>query len=325
MTVLVTGGTGVVGGAVVRHLVAAGRRVRGLSRSAHGDRTLDALGAEPVRGDVLDAAALAAAVSGNEVVYHLAGVNAFCNADPAPMMRANVDGSRAVVAACLDGGVRRLVYTSSAATLGEEAGTTGHEGSPHRGSYLSAYERSKHLAEEAVFAAARPPLEVVAVNPSSVQGPGRATGTGKVILDLINGNLPAVVRTRFSIVDIEDCARGHLLAEQRGVPGERYILNGFTVTMEEAVAMLSAALGREITVRYAPGAVAMAGAAAMEAVARLRGRKPKVCREMVRTMLHGHAYDGSRATDQLGLVYTPARETVDRLIAWFRAEGLITR
>ncbi|MDQ3294243.1 MAG: NAD-dependent epimerase/dehydratase family protein, partial [Actinomycetota bacterium] len=265
---------------------------------------------------------LAAAVSGSEVVYHLAGVNAFC-VDPAPMMRANIDGSRAVVAACLDGGVRRLVYTSSAATLGEVAGTIGHERSQHRGSYLSAYERSKHLAEEAVFAAARPPLEVVAVNPSSVQGPGRATGTGKVILDLINGKLPAVVRTRFSIVDIEDCARGHLLAEQRGVPGERYILNGFTLTMQEAVAILSAALGRGITVRYAPGMVAMTGAAAVEAVARLRGRKPKVCREMVRTMLHGHAYDGSRATDELGLVYTPARETVDRLIAWFRAEGLI--
>ncbi|MBA2337567.1 MAG: NAD-dependent epimerase/dehydratase family protein [Acidimicrobiia bacterium] len=324
MSVLVTGGTGVVGGAVVRHLVATGRRVRGLSRTADGDRTLAALGAEPVRGDVLDETTLAAAVSGSEVVYHLAGVNAFC-VDPAPMMRANIDGSRAVVAACLDGGVRRLVYTSSAATLGEVAGTIGHERSQHRGSYLSAYERSKHLAEEAVFAAARPPLEVVAVNPSSVQGPGRATGTGKVILDLINGKLPAVVRTRFSIVDIEDCARGHLLAEQRGVPGERYILSGFTLTMQEAVAILSAALGREITVRYAPGMVAMAGAAAVEAVARLRGRKPKVCREMVRTMLHGHAYDGSRATDELGLVYTPARETVDRLIAWFRAEGLINR
>ncbi len=307
---------------MVHHLVATGRRVRGLSRTADGDRTLAALGAEPVRGDVLDETTLAAAVSGSEVVYHLAGVNAFC-VDPAPMMRANIDGSRAVVAACLDGGVRRLVYTSSAATLGEVAGTIGHERSQHRGSYLSAYERSKHLAEEAVFAAARPPLEVVAVNPSSVQGPGRATGTGKVILDLINGKLPAVVRTRFSIVDIEDCARGHLLAEQRGVPGERYILSGFTLTMQEAVAILSAALGREITVRYAPGMVAMAGAAAVEAVARLRGRKPKVCREMVRTMLHGHAYDGSRATDELGLVYTPARETVDRLIAWFRAEGLI--
>lgn len=309
---------------MVRHLVATGRPVRGLSRTADGDRTLAALGAEPVRGDVLDETTLAAAVSGSEVVYHLAGVNAFC-VDPAPMMRANIDGSRAVVAACLEGGVRRLVYTSSAATLGEVAGTIGHERSQHRGSYLSAYERSKHLAEEAVFAAARPPLEVVAVNPSSVQGPGRATGTGKVILDLINGKLPAVVRTRFSIVDIEDCARGHLLAEQRGVPGERYILNGFTLTMQGAVAILSAALGREITVRYAPGTVAMAGAAAVEAVARLRGRKPKVCREMVRTMLHGHAYDGSRATDELGLVYTPARETVDRLIAWFRGEGLINR
>jgi len=323
MTVLVTGGTGIVGGAVVRHLVAAGREVRGLARDAAGDVTLEGLGAEPVRGDVLDPAALRGAVEGAEVVYHLAGINSFCLADPAPMMRTNIEGSRQVVAACLDRGVRRLVYTSSAATLGEVEGTVGHEGSPHRGSYLSEYEKSKHLAEQAVLATAEPPLEVVTVNPSSAQGPGRATGTGKVILDLINGKLPAVVHTRFSIVDIDDCARGHLLAEEHGTPGERYVLNGFTLTMEEAVARLAETLGREIKVRYAPGAVAVAGAAAMEAVARLRGRKPKACREMVRTMLHGHSYDGSKATRDLGLDYTPARETIDRLIAWFQTEGLI--
>ncbi|CAN5352527.1 NAD-dependent epimerase/dehydratase family protein [soil metagenome] len=323
MTVLVTGGTGIVGGAVVRHLVAAGREVRGLARDAAGDVTLERLGAEPVRGDVLDPAALRAAVEGAEAVYHLAGINSFCLADPGPMMRTNIEGSRQVVTACLDRGVHRLVYTSSAATLGEVEGTVGHEGSPHRGSYLSEYAKSKYLAEQAVLATAEPPLEVVTVNPSSAQGPGRATGTGKVILDLINGKLPAVVHTRFSIVDIDDCARGHLLAEEHGTPGERYVLNGFTLTMEESVAMLAEKLGREIKVRYAPGVVAVAGAAAMEAVARLRGRKPKVCREMVRTMLHGHSYDGSKATRDLGLDYTPARETIDRLIAWFQTEGLI--
>jgi dihydroflavonol-4-reductase len=262
-------------------------------------------------------------MEGVEVVYHLAGINSFCLADPAPMMRANIDGSRMVVTAAGQAGVRRLVYTSSAATLGEPEGSIGREDSPHRGSYLSAYEKSKHLAEKAVFAAAGD-LEVVSVNPSSVQGPGRATGTGKIILDLVNGKLPAIVHTRLSVVDIEDSARGHLLAEERGVPGERYVLNGFTVTIEEAVAMLAEALDRPVPVRFVPGVVASGGAAAVEAIARLRGRKPKVCREMVRTMLHGHAYDGSRATRELGLEYTPAIETVRRLIAWFRTEGLIT-
>lgn len=322
---LVTGGTGVVGGAVVRHLAAAGRDVRGLSRGRNGDTVLTALGATPIRGDVLDPASLRRAMEGVEVVYHLAGINSFCLADPAPMMRANIDGSRMVVTAAGEAGVRRLVYTSSAATLGEPEGSVGREDSPHRGSYLSAYEKSKHLAEEAVFAAASAvALDVVAVNPSSVQGPGRATGTGKIIVDLVNGKLPAIVHTRLSIVDIEDCARGHLLAEARGLPGQRYVLNGFTVTIEEAVAMLSAALDRPVPVRFVPGVVATGAAAAVEAVARLRGRKPKVCREMVRTMLHGHAYDGSRATRELGLEYTPAAETVRRLVAWFRTEGLIT-
>ena len=323
MTVLVTGGTGVVGGAVARHLVTAGRHVRALSRGEAGDQGLAASGAEPVRGDVLDPESLRAAMDGAETVYHLAGINSFCAADPAPMFRANIEGSRQVVNACLDRGVQRLVYTSSAATLGEQAGTVGDERSPHRGSYLSNYEKSKHLAEQAVLTTVRPPLEVVMVNPSSVQGPGRATGTGKVILDLVNGKLPAVVHTRFSIVDIDDCARGHLLAEERGAPGERYVLNGFTLEMEEAVELLGEAVGRPIGVRYAPGAVAMAGAAVMEGVARLKGGKPRVCREMVRTMLHGHAYDGSRATRELGLEYTPAQETVSRLVAWFREEGLI--
>ncbi len=322
MTVLVTGGTGVVGGAVVRHLVAAGRSVRGLSRSDEGDTAVAGLGAEPVRGDVLDDASLAAALEGVDVVYHLAGVNSFCVADPGPMLRANIDGSRKVVEAARGAGVRRLVYTSSAAALGEPEGTVGREDSPHRGSYLSNYEKSKHLAEKAVFAAAGD-LEVVAVNPSSVQGPGRATGTGKIILDIINGKLPAVVHTRLSIVDIEDCARGHLLAENRGVAGERYVLNGFTVTMEEAVGLLEGALGRELSVRYAPGWVASAGAAAMEAAGRVQKKKPKVCREMVRTMLHGHRYDGSRATRELGLDYTPATDTVQRLVDWFRSERLI--
>ena len=322
--VLVTGGTGVVGGAVVRNLVATGRAIRGISRDADGDATLERLGARPVRGDVLDPASLRAAMDGIDVVYHLAGVNSFCLADPAPMLRVNIEGTRQVVNACLDRGVRRLVYTSSAATLGEAQGTIGDERSTHRGSYLSDYERSKHLAEEVVLATVRPPLEVVLVNPSSVQGPGRASGTGKVILDLINGKLPAVVHTRFSIVDIEDCARGHLLAEEHGAPGERYVLNGFTLTMEEALALLGEALGRSITIRYAPGPLAMAGAAAVETLARARATKPKFCREMVRTMLHGHAYDGSRATRELGLEYTPAQETVERLIAWFRAEGMIT-
>ncbi len=322
MSVLVTGATGVVGGAVLRHLVDEGRAVRALSRSVESDTRLEEAGAEPHRGDILDIDALTTAMGGCEVVYHLAGVNTFCVADSSLMRRANIDGSRTVVEAGKRAGIGRLIYTSSAATLGEPTGTVGDEDSPHRGRYLSEYERSKHDAERAVLGDAGD-LDVVIVNPSSVQGPGRATGTGRLIIDLINGKLPALVETRLSIVDIDDCARGHLLAERHGAAGRRYVLNGFTLEMREAVDLLGSVVGRSIDVRFVPGWVASAGATAIEAAARMRRTKPSVCREMVRTMLHGHAYDGSRASRELGLEYTPAEVTLRRLVEWAEEEGLV--
>jgi dihydroflavonol-4-reductase len=149
------------------------------------------------------------------------------------MYRANVDGTRNVIRAAQARGVRRIVYTSSAIVLGEEKGTVGSETSPHRGRHLSHYERSKFEAERVAFAEARD-VELVVVNPSSVQGPGRATGTGGLILDVVNGKLPLMVDSTLSVIDIDDCARGHTLAEERGEPGRRYVLNGFSVSVREA-------------------------------------------------------------------------------------------
>ena len=321
MTILVTGGSGVVGSALVRHLVEGDDGVRTLSRSETSDSVLRAMGSEPVRGDILDRSALEAAMEGVALVYHVAGVNSMCVKDPAPMLEANIEGSLNVLAAARSAGVQRLVYTSSAATLGEARGEVGTERSVHRGWYLSDYERSKHLAEEAVLA--QKGVDVVCVNPSSVQGPGRASGTGKIILDLVRGKLPFLVDTRVSIVDIDDCARGHIAAAERGVPGQRYLLNSFTVTMTEAVDLLEQQLGRQLSVRFLPGWVASAGAAGAEWAARMRRRQPSVCREMVRTMRHGHAYDGSRAESELGLRYTSAGDLMHRLLAWFESEGLL--
>jgi dihydroflavonol-4-reductase len=321
MTTLVTGGSGVVGGALVRHLVTNGAEVRALSRNVETDRLLTDLGASPVRGDILDAESLDRAMSGVELVYHVAGVNQMCVADPTPMIRANVDGSMNVIRAATTARARRVVYTSSAATLGEAKGVIADESATHRGWYLSEYERSKHLAELAVMA--EPGIEIVSVNPSSVQGPGRATGTGKIILDVVRGRLPFLVDTRLSIVDIDDCARGHIAAAERGVPGERYILNSFTMTMPEAIAVLEHVLGHPLKVRFLPGAMAVLGGVVMESAAKARGRHPQVCREMVRTLRHGHAYDGAKARRDLGVSYTSAEDLLARLVAWFRSEGLL--
>jgi dihydroflavonol-4-reductase len=312
----------VVGSAVIRHLVASGVVPRAVSRSGPSDATLSALGATPVRGDILDPASLDAAFDGAEIVYHVAGINAMCIADPGPMFRANVEGSRNVVEACNRAGVRRLVYTSSAAAVGEPAGTVGSERTVHRGWFLSDYEHSKYLAERVVFAEAGD-LDVVSVNPSSVQGPGRATGTGKIILDLIRGRLPALVDTRVSIVDIDDCARGHLLAAERGTSGSRYLLNSFTLGMREAVDQLERLLGRPVRARFVPTWTASAAARVVESAARLANRQPSVCIEMVRTLRHGHAYDGALAERGLGLTYTTPEALLGRLLAWFEDEGMM--
>jgi dihydroflavonol-4-reductase len=323
-TVFVTGGTGFLGGAIIERLVAQGRPVKALSRSEDGAGKLRALGAEAVRGDVLDHGALRDAMRRCGVVYHAAGVNAFCLHDPSPLFEVNVRGSSNAVQAAADAGVRRLVYTSSAATLGEARGSHGRESSPHRGWFLSHYERSKFEAERAVLAAAHARgLEVVVVNPASVQGPGRATGTARLLLDYLNGKLKYVVDATISLVDIADCIEGHLLAESRGEPGERYVLSGATLTVRDGMQLLERLTGVDESVRSLPPALAIAAAAAVETGARLRRRNPPVCRELVRTALHGHAYDGSRATRELGLRYTPVEETIRRTIEWFVEQSLV--
>ena len=263
---------------------------------------------------------------GCEVVYHAAGLNVFCLRDPSLLFEVNLQGSRNVVRAAAEAGVRRVVYTSSAAALGEAHGTVGSETSPHRGSFLSSYERSKFEAERAVLTTARETeTEVVCVNPASVQGPGRATGSTRLLLDYLNGRLKAIVDSTISLVDIADCTEGHLLAEVRGQPGERYVLSGATVTVREGIQLLARLTGINARVRALPPPAATAAAVAVEAVARLRGKTPKVCRDLVRTALHGHAYDGSRAARELGLSYTPLEETIRRTLEWFRAEGLVER
>jgi len=322
--VAVTGGSGVVGTALIRHLVSAGVRPKALSRSLDSDNHLIELGAEPVRGDILEPDTLVSAFQGVNLVFAMAGINTMCPRDPSAMYRVNVSGSLNTVTAARDAGVERIVYTSSAATIGEAHGEIGTEDSQHRGHFLSHYERSKHHAELAVRRAAEG-IELIVVNPSSVQGPGRATGTGKLILDLINGKLPALVRTTISIIDIDDCARGHLLAAEEGRPGERYLLNSFTLDIADAVAVVEEVVGMPIRIRYLPGWIAGIGAALVGSGARMLGKKAHVCGEMVRTLRHGHAYDGSKAERQLGLTYSTPDRTLRNLVEWFSSEGLLSR
>jgi dihydroflavonol-4-reductase len=322
--VFVTGGSGLIGRALVKRLADAGDRVVALARSDASAAGLAGLGADVVRGDLLDERALAEGMRGTAVAYNVAGVNTLCPTDPAPLYRVNRDGARAVVGAAAAAGVRRLVHTSSAATLGEAEGTVGSEDSPHRGSFLSDYERSKTEGEQAVMEeAARSGLDVVCVNPSSVQGPGRTGGTGRILLALLDRRLPVFIDTRISVTDIADTVEGHLLAAEHGVTGRRYVLCGATLTTAEAFALLSRVSGRVVRPRIVPAPVASAAGAAVELAFRVARRHPPFCRAMVRTMLHGHVYDGSRAAQELGLRYTPVEETLRATLEWARAEGLV--
>jgi dihydroflavonol-4-reductase len=240
------------------------------------------------------------------------------------MVRTNVEGSATMVRAAADAGVRRVVYTSSSSTIGEPRHTVGREDSPHRGSYLSTYERSKHLAERRVLELAGSlDVPLVSVNPSSVQGPGRATGSARLLLEVVNGRLPVLVDTTISLVDIEDCARGHVLAETRGTPGERYLLSGASLTTREAVDVLDRIWGLPRRVRFAPGWVATLGGEIAWMGARALRRDATLCPEAVRTLLHGHRYDGSRAARELGLRYTPVETTLRRTLEWCEERGLV--
>jgi dihydroflavonol-4-reductase len=324
--IFLTGGSGLIGGALAGRLTERGDTVVALARSDASARMLAGRGVEVVRGDVLDEDALAEGMRDCELAFHLAGINTLCPEHPFELFHVNVRGPEAVVRAAARAGLRRIVHTSSASTLGEAEGTVGREDSPHRGWFLSAYEQSKFEGEHAALEAAqRAGVELVSVNPSSVQGPGRTGGTGKILIALLNGRLRVFVDTRISLVDIDDCVEGHLLAAERGRPGERYVLNGVTLSSQEALALVSELAAASSPVRMLPARVASAAAAIVEFGFRAGRRSPPVCREMVRTMLHGHHYDGSRAERELGLVYTPVRETLRRTAEWAVAHGIVRR
>jgi dihydroflavonol-4-reductase len=322
--VFVTGGSGVIGGALIARLVERGDEVHALARSDAAVAVVQKRGARPVRGDALDAEALVRGMEGCALAFHVAGVNALCVKDPGAMRRVNVDGAVLAVQAAKRAGVPRLVHTSSAATVGEAPGAIGNEETTHRGWFLSTYEQTKTEGERAALAAAAEiGQDVVSVNPSSVQGPGRASGTGRILLAFLDGRLRVFVQTYVSMVDIGDCIEGHLLAAERGRSGERYLLNGMTLTISEALALAADVAGVERSPRLVPRAVATVAAGTVEGAFRLARRSPPVCREMVRTLLHGHRYDASRAERELGVRYTSPRETVRRTVEWARAEGLL--
>jgi dihydroflavonol-4-reductase len=320
---LVTGGTGFVGGLLLSRLVRQGREVRALVRRPGDRERLPTPEVELALGDLEDEEALVRAAEGCEVVYHAAGMNQLCLPDPTPLYRVNVDGTARLLRAAQRADVRRVVYTSSAATLGGDGGRPADETSPPHETFTSHYARSKYEAERVAMEFIG--VEVVTLNPSSVQGPGRVTGTARVFLDYLNGRLRFDLPSRFGICYTEDCVSGHLLAESKGRAGERYVLNTATLSNSEAIDLIAVISGLTSRPRTLPLPLAMGAAACLEWLAQARGQRPLLCREAVRTVGHPHVYDGTRAERELGLRYTPLREAMEATVRWYLEQGLVTR
>ena len=324
---LVTGATGFVGSAVARALRDRGHRLRLLVRPGSDRRNVSGLGAELVEGDLRDAASLAAAVAGCRYVVHVAADYRLWVPDPAPMLAANVDGTRALLGAAAGAGVERIVYCSSVAALGLVGdGTPGTEDTPvHLDGIVGAYKRSKYLAEQAVRDLVRErAAPVVIVNPSTPVGPRdiKPTPTGKMVLDAAAGRMPAYVDTGLNIVHVDDVAAGHVLALERGRIGEAYILGGHDLGMPELLAMVDDVMGRRTPRRARlPRGLLWPVALGMEGAARAFGIEPLVTREMLAMAKKRMFFSPAKAVAELGYAPRPARQAVADAVAWFRGAG----
>lgn len=322
--VALTGGSGLVGGHLLRTLVADGLSVTAIVRSAAAAAKVDAEGGTPVVVDLFDASGLKQALWGIPILYHVAGVNETCPSDPSAMDRVNIEGTRSIIAASATSGVGRVVYTSSAATIGEAEGMIGTEATRHQGTYLSPYARSKHVAEGVALAeASAHGVDLVVVNPSSVQGPGRSGGSARILLYALRAKRPLLVDTKVSLIDIEDCTRGHRAAAAKGRAGERYLLSGATLSVSDAIALAERITTTSINPRWLSAGMARVIGRPVASLVNLMKPSADVCPALIDTLLHGHRFDGSRAERELGISYTPIEDTFQRTIEWFVDHGLV--
>jgi dihydroflavonol-4-reductase len=327
MKALVTGATGFVGAAVARALLAHQWQVRVLARRGSDRRNLQDLSVDLVEGDLTDAASLERATQGCEGLFHVAADYRLGARDPSQLYRANVDGTRNVLRAAHRAGVQRIVYTSSVATIGIPSdGTPGDEQTPNSiDNMIGHYKRSKYLAEEVAREAAREGLSVVIASPSTPVGPGdlKPTPTGQLVLDAAAGRMPAYVDTGLNIVHVDDVANGHLLAYQRGTPGERYILGGQDMSLREILAVIAQIVGGTPPRVRLPYGVVLPIAYLAEGLAKITGRSGRITLEGVRMSRKRMFFSSAKAARELGYRWRPPAEGFNDAIRWFRDNDLL--
>jgi len=326
MLAFVTGATGFVGSHVARALAAQGADLRLLVRSGSDLRNIQELQAERVLGDLRDAASLKKAVAGCDVVFHVAADYRLWVRDPQEMYRSNVEGTKAILEAARDSKVRRVVYTSSVATMGFQSnGHLANEESPvSLANMIGPYKRSKFMAEEIAIAAGRSGMDVVVVNPTTPVGERdiKPTPTGRIVVDFLKKKFPAYVDTGLNLVDVAECARGHVAALEKGRSGERYILGGENLTLKQILDRLADITGLPSPRIKVPYIVALAtGVVDQVVTGHIRNREPRATIDAVRMGRKKMFVSSGKAEHDLGWKVVPVDAALRRAVEWFKANG----
>ena len=328
MKTLVTGTTGFLGAALLRELIADGRDVRVLVRPDADRSNIEGLDAEVVTGDLRDRDSLAAALQGCEVLYHAAAYYSLWSRDKRTMYDINVQGTRNILEAAMTENVRKVVYTSTVGCIGLwPDGRPADEQTPLDPAILcNDYKLSKYQAEQAALEFAGRGLPVVVVNPSAPVGPRdiKPTPTGKLILDFINGKMPAYLDTGLNLIDVRDCARGHLLAEQKGTVGERYILGNRNLSLHEILLALEKITGIPAPRIKMPYWVAYAAGWICETVSDvITHQPPAVPLGGVKMAKHKMYFDPSKAVRELGLPQNSVVGALEDAVQWMKEHGMV--
>jgi dihydroflavonol-4-reductase len=326
MLAFVTGATGFLGSHVARVLAEQGAQLRLLVRSTSDLRNIADLNAERVEGDLRDPASIEKGLAGCDALFHVAADYRLWVRDPEQMYRSNVEGTRALLEAARKQRVRRVVYTSSVATMGFSSnGTLADENSPVAlADMIGPYKRSKFMAEQVAFEAARSGVDVVVVNPTTPIGERdlKPTPTGRIVVDFLRRKFPAYVDTGLNLVDATECARGHIQALQKGRAGERYILGGENLTLKEILDRLGAITGLPSPKVKLPYVFALAAGVVDETVTgRILGREPRATIDAVRMGRKKMFITSAKAERELGWRSVPVNDSLRRSVEWFRANG----